>query len=432
MNQSGFMNISETSDKTASFTPNVDHLVLNGCTTDSDGKGRIDVSCPNYDVLHFSREPPIIKSTWSDVQLTVDNNQYTIQYSTPTDTNQYTLVPYDTSDIQRVLSSPDNSIQKITRSFESQKLSIGNIFHQSKENTSKEELYQYALQLINQDRINHGVNPVVLDNLGSAQNHADNMLNSEYFSHWNTDGVKPYVTYTKLGGRGSVDENISITSVYCPSSNCNPNFFDPFKQINESEYGMMYNDAGSNWGHRDNIIDPEHTDVNIGIAYNNDKFYFVEHFENNIVQWQTVELDDNQLHLVGKTPPGYSLFQIDVFADPSPRPLTNKDLDNVQPYNLGYYDQGKLVGMILPRPAAHSHYPECAQGKAILDTTKGEVCVDYTTYTNISTIPNGIDITANVSKWTEPGLHTIYVVLKKQSGKQVDASSITLEYLKKV
>ncbi len=436
INQSGLIHNESIPDnsKTVVQIQNENHLVLQGCSTDSDGAGKIDISCPNYDVLHFSRDPPIIKSKWNGVQLTIDNDQYTIQYTTPTGTNQYVLVPYDTSGLQRTTST-SNPIQQIVRSFESEKLSVGNIFHQTtqtKPNTSptRAELYQYALQLINQDRINHGVEPVTLDSISSAQDHADNMLNVGYFSHWNTNGTKPYVTYTKLGGRGSVDENISVTTAYCPSLNCNPNSFDPLKQINESEYDMMYNDAGSNWGHRDNILDPEHTSVNIGIAYDDEKFYFVEHFENNIVNWQTIKLDGNQLHLVGNIPSGYSLFQIDVFADPNPESLTKFALNNEQPYNLGYYDQGEFVGVMLPRPAAHSHYPECSQGKAILDTSKGEVCVDYVIYSNISTVPNGIDISPNISKWIGPGLHTIYVILKKPNGKQVDATSVTLEYLK--
>ncbi|HYL65497.1 MAG TPA: CAP domain-containing protein [Candidatus Limnocylindrales bacterium] len=423
----------QTNDTVAQVQNQI-HLVLTGCSTDSDGSGKIDLSCPNYGVLHFARNPPIKESKWIGVQLTIDNGQYIMQYTTPTGTNQYALAPASKSDLQ-VLNPPSNPIQQITRSFESEKIAVGNIFQQKTQNKSgpaptQDELYQYALQLINQDRINHGVAPVALSDSSSAQNHADDMLNQGYFSHWNTDGVKPYVTYTKLGGKGDVDENISVTAAYCPSSNCNPNTFDPFKQINDSEYGMMYNDAASSWGHRDNIINPDHTDVNIGIAYNDKKFYFVEHFENNIVKWQTVNLDGNQLHLVGKMPSGYSLNQVDVFADPDPKPLTSNDLNSIPPYNAGHYDQGMFVGVMLPRPAADSHYPECTQGKAILDTTKGEVCVDYVTYTNISTIPNGIDISPSISKWIGPGLHTVYVSLEKQNGDRVDTSSITLEYLK--
>ena len=405
---------------------NESHLVLTGCTTDSDGTGKTDVNCPNYYTFHLSRDPPIKASKWTDVQLTIDNGQYTIQYTTPTGSNQYSLITNDTSGTQvRVFNSASNDIRQI----------IGNIFPTKTQNptsklsVTKEDLYQYALGVVNKDRIDHGLHPVILSQMSSAQNHADDMLSVGYFSHWNSIGVKPYVTYTKLGGRGDVDENISITTSYCPSSKCIPYSFDPLKQINDSEYGMMYNDARSNWGHRDNILNPEHTDVSFGIAYDNEKFYFVEHFENNIVRWQTMKIEGNQLHLVGQIPAGYSLYQIEVFADPPPTPLTSKDLDGELPYNAGYYEQGDFVGVMLPRPAEGSHYPECAQGMAILDTTKGEKCVDYVTFTNISTELKGIDISPNISKWMGPGLHTIYFSLKKQNGEQVYASSVTLEYL---
>ncbi|HYL65674.1 MAG TPA: CAP domain-containing protein [Nitrosopumilaceae archaeon] len=436
LNQSALIHSGETTQSNNEM-PNGNYIVLTGCTTDSDGTGRTDVFCPNHDVFHLSRDPPIAESKWTDVQLTIDNGQYTIQYTTPIGTNQYTLVAYNTSTpIKKIFSSPSYAVQQISQSVESEKQSIGNIFEQAtqtfnaKPPPTKEELYQYALQVINQDRKAHRLNPVALSNISSAQNHADDMLNSGYFSHWNTDGVKPYVTYTKLGGRGNVDENISVTAAYCPSSSCMPNSFDPFKQINDSEYNMMYKDAGSYWGHRDNILNPYHTDVNIGIAYSNERFYFVEHFESNIVKWQTIKLEGNQLHLVGQMPSGYSLYQIEVFADPSPKSLTNNDLNGASPYNFGYYDQGDFVGIILPQPDSNSHYPECSQGKAILETTKGKLCTDYVTYSNVSTIGNGIDISFDVSKWMGSGLHTVYVTLKDQNGIQADTTSLTLEYLK--
>jgi uncharacterized protein YkwD len=439
LNQSVLIHSSGTTSNngTPVTTPNENHLVLTGCSTDSDGTGKTDVFCPNHDVIHLLRDPPIKESKWTDVQLTIDNGQYTIQYTTPTGTNQYTLVAYSSSSppLQKTFNSPSNAILQISKSLESEKQAIGNIFEKATQTfkakpPTKEELYQYALQVVNQDRKIHGLQPVVLSNVSSAQNHADDMLNSEYFSHWNTDGVKPYVTYTKLGGRGNVDENISVTVAYCPVSNCMPNSFDPFKQINDSEYNMMYKDAGSFWGHRDNILNPYHTDVNFGIAYSNNRFYFVEHFESNIIKWQTIKLEDNQLHLVGQMPQGYSLYQIDVFADPNPMSLKNNVLDGTSPYDYGYYDQGNFTGIMLPQPASDTHYPECSQGKAILQTAKGKLCADYVTYSNISAVANGIDISPDVSKWMGSGLHTIYVTLKNQKDELVETSSLTLEYLK--
>ena len=437
LNQSALIHSSGTQSNNEPYvTTNGGHIVLTGCTTDSDGTGITDVLCANHDVFHLSRDPPIIESKWTGVQLTIDNGQYTIQYTTPTGTNQYTLVTYSTSTpLKKIFSSPSNAILQISRSLESDKQTVGNMFEQATQSfkakpPTKEELYQYALRVVNQDRKNHGLPPVALSNITSAQNRADDMLNAGYFSHWNTDGVKPYVVYTKLGGRGNVDENISVTVSYCSVSSCMPNSFDPFKQINDSEYNMMYKDAGSFWGHKDNILNPYHTDVNFGIAYSNARFYFVEHFESNIVKWQDIKLEGNQLHLVGQIPSGYSLYQIQVFADPNPKSLTNSELDGTSPYDVGYYDQGDFVGLMLPQPDSDTHYPECSQGKAILQTTKGTLCEDYVTYSNISIIPNGIDISPDVSKWMGSGLHTVYVTLKSQNGDQVDTSSMTLEYLK--
>lgn len=412
-------------------------VVLTGCTSDSDGAGRTDVSCPNNQVFHLSRDPPIVESKWTGVQLSIVGDQYTIQYTTPTGTNQYSLVAFNAATpLQKIFNSPNNAVLQIGKSLASDRQAVGNILEQAAQRfdtkipPTKEQLYQYALQVVNQDRKAHGLNPVTLDNSSSAQNRADDMLDAEYFSHWNSDGVKPYVVYTKLGGKGNVDENISVTIAYCQVSSCMPNSFDPFKQINDSEYNMMYKDAGSFWGHRDNILNPYHTDVNFGIAYSNQRFYFVEHFETNLIKWQTIKLDGNQLHLVGQMPQGYSLDQIEVFADPAPKPLTNTELDGLSPYDLGYYDQGNFTGIMLPQPASNTYYPECSQGMAALQTSKGRLCEDYVTYSNVSTIPNGIDISPDVSKWMGPGLHTVYVTLKNQNNILVDATSITLEYLK--
>src|SRR5437899_8427541 len=249
----------------------------------------------------------------------------------------------------------NNPTEQIGNSIESGKQVLGNMIEKTtgiinpKPPPAKKELYQYALRVVNEDRKTHGVGPVVLSNIESAQNHADDMLNSGYFSHWNTDGVKPYATYTKLEGRGEVDENISYVMAHCLAANCFANSFDPFKEINDTEYSMMYDDASSNWGHRDNIINPDHTRVNFGIAYNSQRFYFVEHFENDIVDWKITQLNGNQLHLVGQIPSGYLLDHIEVFLDPSPKPLSSEDLNGMPPYNAGYYDQGELAGVILPQ-----------------------------------------------------------------------------------
>lgn len=79
----------------------------------------------------------------------------------------------------------------------------------SPKNYSHEELVNYTLSLINSDRNGYVVNPngtinewvmpigenypqnVSLSSVDSAQQHADDMLENHYFSHWDTQSYKP-------------------------------------------------------------------------------------------------------------------------------------------------------------------------------------------------------------------------------------------------
>jgi len=257
------------------------------------------------------------------------------------------------------------------------------------------------------------------------------MLEVDYFSHWNSDGVKPYVTYTLFGGRGYVAENISHTFSQCPTSNCIPSVVDPLKNIQSLHYMMMYDDALSNWGHRDTIIAPYSTHVNFGIAYDDENFYFAQHFETNIIEWDKIKLANAELEMVGKLPDGFSMMQIEIYADENPKTLTGKTLNEESPYNQNYYDRGELVGMFLKSPPANSSYEECQVGKTnIYDEFGNTSCIDYAIFDNISGHSNKIDISVDVSKWLESnGVHTLYVVLNNANNDRVDATSITLEYL---
>ncbi len=294
-----------------------------------------------------------------------------------------------------------------------------------------QQLYAYALKLANDDRAKYGLSPVSLSNIVSAQNHADDQLSVNYFSHWNSKGVKPYATYTNLGGRGLVDENIFYKYAYCPESNCTQNIFDPQSVIQEGEYQMMYNDSKSNWGHRDNILDPNHTHVNFGIAYNNDRFYFVQNFENDIMQQTSIKISEGQLQISGNIPSGYSFAGIDVYSDPAPQTLAGSDLNNKAPYNIGYYDQGTLAGEILPALGPNMAYKECSPGKIqVTEENSTNLCVDYVTVSDTGNSPLEINLAADVSKWQNDGkLHAIYLNLKDPKGNKVQATSLTLEYL---
>ena len=68
------------------------------------------------------------------------------------------------------------------------------------------ELSDFALASINKDRSDFGIGPVTLSSIPSGQQHADSMLYSGYFSHWDTQGYKPYMRFVLLGGKGAVAE----------------------------------------------------------------------------------------------------------------------------------------------------------------------------------------------------------------------------------
>jgi len=142
-------------------------------------------------------------------------------------------------------------------------------------------LASYALGLINQDRAANGTGPVTLDYNQAAQQHSNSMLYYGYFSHFDTQGYKPYMRYSLLGGRGADFENVAYYYFSVPR------FFSTGaveSAIRELEYSMVYNDSSccAN-GHRYNILDPLHNQVAIGVAYNSTAVFFDEEFENNYI-----------------------------------------------------------------------------------------------------------------------------------------------------
>lgn len=204
---------------------------------------------------------------------------------------------------------------------------------------SRQELVDYALGLINSDRQANGLENVSLSNVGSAQSHADEMLLNNYFSHWDLNGYKPHMRYTLAGGAGAVDENIAW--------NYNSLTIDAKKAINRMEFDMMNNDAGSNWGHRYNILTPFHNKVAIGVAVDGNNVYFVEDFENDYVSWTTFTATGGNVNMAGTIQKsGLTIQQVVIFYD-NPTSLTTQQLANA-PYN-GPYDSGTFVGMAFPR-----------------------------------------------------------------------------------
>ncbi|MDE1871002.1 MAG: CAP domain-containing protein [Candidatus Micrarchaeota archaeon] len=215
--------------------------------------------------------------------------------------------------------------------------------NQSNHTVSSGPAVNYALELINKDRSSHGLKNVTLSPISSAQQHAASMLRYGYFSHWDIYGMKPYMRYTLVGGLGSVQENVAYTKSgvkACLGTLCTSyGNLNVTSSLSQMEYNMVYNDSACcNNGHRDNILDPNHNQVSIGIAYNSTTVYFVEDFINNYITWlnSTPSINNNdQMVFEGGITPGYSLSTIEVSYDQPLLNMSQSQLDQTSEYGYG-------------------------------------------------------------------------------------------------
>ena len=188
----------------------------------------------------------------------------------------------------------------------------------------------YALSLINHDRNKYGLANVSISNETSAQQHSDSMLQNHYFSHWDVYGMKPYMRYTLLGGRQQVTENIAY--IY------NSSGINVLKSLKTMEYNMMYNDLQCcNNGHRDNILDPTHNQVSIGVSYNSTTIYFAEDFIDNYTTWfyGTPSYSNGDVALKGQFLAPYNLSEVEISYDTQVQNMTVAQLDNTSSYGYG-------------------------------------------------------------------------------------------------
>lgn len=196
-------------------------------------------------------------------------------------------------------------------------------------------LANYSLNLINHDRQQSGVPVVRLSSVPSGQQHANSMLYFGYLSHWDTQGYKPYMRFTLLGGKGSVAENIDSQGGPCPTGYSCPWEFTSQNLVEsaiaEAENTMMYNDSYCcNNLHRAQILNPSNDEVSIGVAWNLTDFFFVEDFVDTHATFSVLSYDPNSqvVALAGSLPSlNSTAAEIAVFYDPTPTPLSPSILD---------------------------------------------------------------------------------------------------------
>ena len=75
-----------------------------------------------------------------------------------------------------------------------------------------DSLRQVHLAEINALRAYHGLGTLTLHRGQAAQRHALELAQGAYVSHWDRQGLSPYMRYSREGGPGYSQENISVQS----------------------------------------------------------------------------------------------------------------------------------------------------------------------------------------------------------------------------
>ncbi len=265
----------------------------------------------------------------------------------------------------------------------------------------REELVQHVLNRINKDRADFGLLPVELSSNQAAQIHAEDVFGTRHISHWMTNGEKPYMTYTQYDGEGSVQQNVAIAG-FSPEQyeQCVTNVLikceeiEPLSTIDQLQYEMMYNDKECcNNGHKDNILNPRHTHVSIGIVYDQYYLALVQNFENNYGLDVDVE-DSSEIEISGTLLEG-QLDHIAIYYDEMPTRAAyeqNKDLLS--------YSAGELVAVIV-KPLPPGYYYESLEGYDIIEADRW---IEQSDSVNI-----GFDLADAVE---EDGAYTLFALVK--------------------
>ncbi len=213
-------------------------------------------------------------------------------------------------------------------------------------------LVEYALTLINQARTDAGVNELTLDTNPAAQSHAEQSRDACTRGHWGTDGMKPYMRYTIAGGEQYSSENVFAID-FCPEDLDNYDLETPREQIDFAMDRFL-----NSPGHRQNILDPNHRKVAIGITYRPPTIWFVQLFVGDYIRYQTKPtIDSGILTLSGQTKNGAHVSSdtgtIAIYYDPPLEPLTPGQLSRTY-----CYSNGLAIAGIRPPPGDDWSYLE--------------------------------------------------------------------------
>lgn len=194
-------------------------------------------------------------------------------------------------------------------------------------------LARHMLELVNRDRQAAGLNPLEWDETAAqvGQAHAEEMVTHGYLSHWNFLGYGPEHRYFFAGGRDVVREN-----VYSFYQRYNTGEGVPIEDW-EGTIASAQQKLMESPGHRENILQPSHTHVGIGIAYDpkRGELRIAQEFVDRYVAVEPVPGQvslGGSLEVAGRVLPGASSPLLNLAYEPFPQPMTMEALNTTSTY----------------------------------------------------------------------------------------------------
>ena len=211
---------------------------------------------------------------------------------------------------------------------------------------------QFMLGLINEERKKAEVPEVSLGDNNAAQIHAENMIRDCFLAHWGVDGLGPPMRYSLAGGYQSNAENASGRD-YCLTEEDRPSYL-PIQSV-QSELRVHMNGYLGSPGHKNNILNPWHRKVNLGLSWDTHQMWTVQHFEGDYADCSvppTIEGTTLQVSCTVSEVLPSNAFAQQIYFDPPPHALTRGQLARSFSYS-----SGRMVALLRQRAPAGSHYP---------------------------------------------------------------------------
>ena len=246
---------------------------------------------------------------------------------------------------------------------------------------------EQLLKQLNAERAAAHLSQLSLDDLACrvATDHARDMSQADFLSHWGSDGRKPYHRYSFAGGTEAVRENLSsaesIQSVTATGV---------LKDLYEMHLSML-EEVPPNDGHRKTILFPQLTHVGFGIAlqgYNLklNELYLARYIEVDPIP--RLAQPKGAVMLRGKIlNPFHMLTGVDIYYEPLPSPPAIDWLRVPRSYGLP-----EMSDRLLPR---------LPDGYFYADGNNGTIRIN-----------NRVRFQVRVPLSKKPGINTLVVWLK--------------------